>query len=259
MATSALITGAGGLIGGHVLEYWDIDDLEAIPLHRADGDLLEAGVPTALLRRLRPTVVVHLAWTASGTPGYRSSESQSRWVDATLELDRACRELGASLIATGTALDQGAVDGDDYSIAKSRLRAALAPAIAARELAWLRPFYVFDPVRRRPALVADAMQAREEQRALLIRTPNSRHDFVHASDVASAVIEVVRHQLRGVVPIGSGRARSVHELVEALGVEWAPLSGPDVVGPQYHEPADTTRLRALGWSPHQTERLFIGG
>jgi hypothetical protein len=77
--------------------------------------------------------------------------------------------------------------------------------------------------------------------------------------VGAAVLAVVRHGLRGVVPIGSGRTRSVRELVEALRVEWVPTIGADTLGPQYHEAADTTRLRALGWAPYQTERLFSGG
>jgi hypothetical protein len=73
------------------------------------------------------------------------------------------------------------------------------------------------------------------------------------------VLAAVRHDLRGIVPIGTGQTRFVHELIEALGVEWVPTIGADKLGPQYHEAADMRRLRALGWTPYQTERLFRGG
>lgn len=258
MATTALITGATGLIGGHVVRHWDIRGLEPVFLDRRSEDLLTPGVPTALVRRLRPAVVVHLAWTASGTPGYRTSPDNDRWVEASLELERACQDAGAWLVATGTVLDSTGDSPDAYSAAKVRLRHALTPAIAAQTVTWLRPYYVVDPEMRRPALIADALAARDAGVTLGLRTPESRHDFIHASDVGRAVVVTVRHRLHGVVPIGSGRLRTVRDLVAALGVPWIPTADAPTAISQHHEAADSTRLRDLGWSPKLTEQLFGG-
>ena len=256
MAAAALITGASGLLGSHVLEQWDLADLRPVPWRRSDGDLLTPGVPTEMIRRLRPAVVVHLAWTASATPKYRSSVDQSQWVAATLELEQACRENRIRFVGTGSVVDAASTPLDAYSEAKANLRDRLSSAILAEEITWLRPFYVVDAVMKRPALVADALRARRLEQVLQLRSPMTHHDFVHASDVGAAVIVALRHDLRGIVPIGSGVARAVYELVEALGVAWVAPKDPDGAADHYDEVADTGRLRACGWSPRFTERLF---
>jgi nucleoside-diphosphate-sugar epimerase len=259
VASVALITGASGLIGRHVVQHWDVGGLRAQSVDHARDDLLARGVPTALVQRVQPAVVVHLAWVASGTPDYRNAADNERWLDCSLELARACEEVGAAFLATGTPLDRSSTPADAYSSSKVRLWQALEPAVAAGVVTWLRPYYVIDPERRRPALVDHALSAKAAGAPVALRTPDSRHDFIHASDVGRAVVAAVRHGLRGEVPIGSGRLRRVRELVAALGVPWIPEAGaaPNAVS-QVDDVADIHRLRELGWAPARTEELFDG-
>ena len=94
---------------------------------------------------------------------------------------------------------------------------------------------------------------------ITLLTPDSRHDFVHLDDVASAVAVAARHRLGGEIEIGSGRLRSVRDLVEALGVSWrAGEPPPHGTTTHAHEAANVTRLLDLGWSPTTTEELFPG-
>ncbi len=259
MAGTALITGATGLIGRAVLKGWTDAELEPVPLDRSTDDLLVPGTASAVIRRLRPQVVVHLAWVASGTPGYRSSADNAGWLAATLELTQACAKHNALLLATGTPLDREPADTDAYSAAKSALWQALSSQVAAGNVGWLRPFYVIDPARRRPALVDQALAAHEAGQPITLLTPDSRHDFVHVEDVATAVRTAAGHRLAGEIEIGSGRLRAVHELVEALGVTWqAGDPPPDSSPPHAHEAANVARLVDLGWSPITTEELFPG-
>jgi nucleoside-diphosphate-sugar epimerase len=259
VAGTALITGATGLIGAAVLKSWSDPDLEPLAVDREQHDLLVPGTATALVEQVRPAVVVHLAWVASGTPGYRTSGDNERWLAATLELASACSTYGALLLATGTPLDREPSGADAYSVAKSALWQALSPAVADGRVGWLRPFYVIDPDRRRPALVEQALAARAEQRPLTLLTPESRHDFVHVSDVATAVCTAATHRLVGETEIGSGRLRAVRELVEALGVSWQAGAPPaDSTPPHVHVAANVARLVDLGWSPTTTEELFPG-
>ena len=257
MAPVALITGASGLIGQHVLRHWNVEGMRVEAVDHQRDDLLTPGVPTAVVERVQPAVVVHLAWVASGTPGYRDSPDNEAWLRASLELAQACRAAGASLLATGTSLDASSGAGDAYSRAKRDLWQRLRPAIASGAVTWLRPYYVIDPERRRPALVEHAIAAREAATPVVLRTPDSDHDFIHASDVGRAVVVAVEHRLDGVVPIGSGRLRRVCDLVMALGVPWVPASDQvDTARPQLHDIADSRRLRELGWAPTDTEKLF---
>lgn len=254
MAAVALITGGTGLLGQHVLRSWT-SDLEPLAVDSREHDLLTRGVGTTLVRRIRPALVLHLAWTASGTPGYRTAAAANHaWVDASLELREACASAGVRYVATGTGLDdtQGV---DDYSTAKRLLRDALAEDIAAARITWLRPFYVVDPDRGRPELVEQALGARAAGEPVVLRTPHAAHDFIHAADVGHAVALVVERGLTGLIDIGCGRLRTVHELVEALGVPWR-AGGPTVHAPHVHTAADMTVLHAAAWTPARTEELF---
>lgn len=255
MASVALITGGSGLLGRHLLRSWNAD-LEPLLVHHHEHDLLAEGVARALVARVRPNVVVHLAWAASGTPGYRTCADNDRWAEVSLELARAATDAGAHFCATGTALD-GNPPSDAYSAAKVWLRRALQPEIAAETITWLRPYYVVDPELRRPDLVAHAMAAADAGRPVALRTPEQAHDFVHAEDVGRGIMTAVDRSLLGEVPLGSGTARRVRQLVEALGIAWHPDEDA-VAAPHHHDVADTTRLRAHGWSPTTTKELFHG-
>jgi len=264
LAAVALITGATGLIGRHVLRQWDVPGMRPVAVDRRTDDLLRPGAAAAVVRRLAPAVVVHLAWTASGTPGYRTDSANDTWVESSLELAEASRRSGAWLLATGTPLDSGCGSTDAYSAAKARLRGELQPAVDAGAITWLRPYYVVDPGRRRPALVDEALAARATGARMSLRSPDAAHDFVHASDVGAAIVLAIREDLRGEVPIGSGRLRRVCDLVSALGVAWHPepqnpLTQGPAPTPQHHEAADIGRLRQHGFEPSATEEMFDGG
>jgi len=257
VAASVLITGSSGLIGRYVLEQWDLPEARLVLVDRGVDDLLSAGVPSALIQAHAPTVVVHLAWSASGTAGYRSSPDNDRWVAASIELAQACRASGAWFIGTGTSLDEGGESFDAYTSSKISIRLALQSAIDSGEITWLRPYYVFDAEIGRPALVAEAIAARGRGEPIELRSPGSEHDFILAVDVARAIVSVVRHGIRGVVQIGSGELRTVEELVSALGVEStaAPDRGPSV--PQLHDRADPSALFEIGWVPEATSAFFL--
>lgn len=257
MAATALITGAGGLIGSWVLRHLQSSSIATVAVRQTDTNLLVSGNAATLVRELRPDLVVHLAWSASGAADYRNSPSNTQWVSASLELLRACRENDARLWLTGSVVDAEDESPDLYTRAKADLRRECSDAIEAGDIGWLRPFYVFDEVHRRPALVAQALAARDRGEPVRLRSAVRAHDFVHASDVGAAIACSLEHRLTGEIPIGSGVARRVADMVTALGADWldAEVGGSD---PLTHPilTADIARLTELGWTPQRTEEFF---
>jgi nucleoside-diphosphate-sugar epimerase len=254
-AHRVLVTGASGLIGDWLTRLWDVTDTVLVPVERAACNLLNPGVPSKLIETTRPAGLVHLAWCASGDPGYRWSPDNARWADATVELTRAALSLGVRLVLTGTVLDRDASDTSSYAIAKQALRVRLAQDVSDGRLTWIRPFYVFDEHAGRPRLVADALAAKARRRPVHLGSPAARHDFIHAADVARAIATVVRHDLRGEVDIGSGQLRGVTDVVERLGAVWEGDLTSDLDGPA-ETTANIDRLLDHGWHPVVTNQFF---
>lgn len=260
MAADTLILGASGLIGTWVLRHWPATGTTPVPVSHADVDLLAPGAAADLIARTTPAQVVHLAWSASGSADYRTSDDNQRWADTAVELVEAARAAGSEVWLTGSAVDDATDATDAYTRSKSHLKARLAPLIATGAIGWLRPYYVFDEARRRPAVVDLATTARERGETLRLRSPYQRHDFVHASDVGSAIVASVAHGLAGEVPIGSGRLRSVADLVTRVGTPWSSDEVDHHTPPTHSgDTADTTRLAAIGWAPTRTEEFFTHG
>jgi hypothetical protein len=141
----ALITGAAGLIGRHVLEQWRDLPYDPVPVQRGADDLLVGGAVQRVLDRVRPEVVVHLAWTASGTPDYRTSAENDRWRAATLPAAKACLDRGLAFCGTGTGPWTRPKPTDAYSASKHALRRELEPPHLGR-----RDYLVPAVLRLRP-------------------------------------------------------------------------------------------------------------
>lgn len=253
MAASTLMTGASGLIGGWTLRHWT-----AVPprtFNSSQIDLLEPGAALILLEGIQPDVVVHLAWCASGTPGYRDSDDNEKWLATTVEIARLCVDREIALFCTGSVVDDS-LQSDSYARSKRALRKELAADIDAGRITWLRPHYVFDPDAGRPSVIAHARAAAENGRPVRLASPTSEHDFVHASDVGSAIALAVGQGLRGVVEIGCGRTRTVGDLVSAMGLAWVPGQPTPVAATP---PARIDALLAAGWSADLTQEFFADG
>lgn len=258
MAASILITGGSGLIGSYTVD--ELLRVGAAPLILEsavdDSDLLGSGAADRVLDGVCPEVVLHLAWVASGTPGYRNHPDNPEWVRATVELARACDARGIWFIGTGTVAELEENPADAYTRAKARTFHTLRSGIEGGALTWLRPHYVFDPDLGRPEVMAEIRRAIAENRTPDLRSPESTHDFVHVRDVAAAVSAVVASQLRGLVPIGSGRNHSVAQLAAAAGASGVQAQRPPIAVDRFT--ADTSRLAAVGWSAEWTKGYFHG-
>lgn len=252
MAATTLITGATGLIGSQVVAAWPAALGGLVP--SVQVDLLRPGAPQRLLDSTRPQRVLHLAWVASSTPGYRHDPRNSAWVEATLALVAECRARGIAFVGTGSIVETA--DGADlYAAAKQGLRRRLDPLISEGAICWLQPHYVFSVAARSPELVRAGLQAKESGSALELRTPAQAHDFVDVRDVASAILAVVRAGLAGCIPIGAGRTRTAAEVVEALGATVSPFPA-DAPKTGSTPPADISALVSIGWRPAATKEFF---
>lgn len=250
-----LITGASGLLGARVVEAFAAGTVHEIVHGQSGYDLRESAHWGRLFDDVRPDVVVHLAWSASATPGYRDHIDNSLWSDRTVEAAHLAVARGIRFFGTGTSVDADPAE-DAYSRSKASARERLTSLIETGAMTWLRPFYLFDEERPSPAVLRAALAARAAGKAVALATPGARHDFVHARDAGGAVRTAVEEELTGFVDIGSGSLATVAELVEAYGCSWTAAEGAGPTVAASESAADVSRLRAAGWAPSVTdERL----
>jgi len=241
--STILITGASGFIGSHVLqELGERGDFDVHAVSRGPTqsskyvtwhacDLLEPGSSTRLVKRVRPTHLLHLAWYA--IPGkYMQALDNISWVRASVELMEAfCAAGGHRIVSAGSCLEYDWRYGlcsesitplshsSAYAAAKNAFRELLG-AYAGRagiSWAWGRVFFVYGPGEPQQKLVASVITSLLNGRPANCSVGLQMRDYLHVRDVADAFVTLLGASHVGEVNIGSGTAIQVAELVKRIG------------------------------------------
>ena len=236
-----LITGASGFVGRHCLAplLRHADEVHAVARSaELDGagvqvhavDLLDGQQVTALLARVKPTHLLHLAWIA--TPGVYWTSPQNRdWVHASVHLVRRfVAEGGRGAVLAGSCAEydwtRGICHESDtllkpvslYGASKNALRDRVQSLAeqAGLSWAWGRLFFLYGPHEHPRRLAASVI------RSLLAGMPadcssgTQRRDLLHVGDTAAAIVALLRSEVQGAVNIASGEAVAVGKVVERI-------------------------------------------
>jgi nucleoside-diphosphate-sugar epimerase len=276
-----LITGGAGFFGSRAaLHFKDADvhlvdrigqswarvDALGVKATRHEANLLDSDARYALVGKVRPDVIVHLAWCA--TPGiYLTSDENFAHVDAALSLFMVGRDLGcARFCGAGTCLEYDTSVGvlredsptrPESVYAASKLATFTVLERAAKQsglsLAWMRFFYPYGPHEAAGRLVSNTIFDLLAGRPAKTTPGEQLKDFIHIDDVGRAIATVALSRAEGVINVGAGTAARVRDVVSelagALGRENLVELGamPYRAGDPMRVEADTTKLRALGF------------
>lgn len=251
-----LLTGATGFIGSHVArllvsegckvhavvrensDLWRINEI-APQLHLVSCDLLEPDELNAHLERIRPDLVIHLAWYA--VPGkYLAARENLSLLEASLHLASRLADLGCKrFIGIGTCFEYDTNlgylseesptrPGSLYAASKLAVQLILEQLaeITGMEVAWLRLFYQYGPFEDERRLVPSVICSLLRSQQAKVTKGEQIRDFLHVEDVAQAIWAVARSSLSGPVNIGSGKPVTVREIATRIG---AILDRPDLI------------------------------
>jgi UDP-glucose 4-epimerase len=242
MSRRTLVTGASGFVGRQTLgplvaagvevhavgrrrpQHWSAD----VPWH--DVDLLDQAARRALIRSLRPQLVLHLAWEATHGP-FWTAPSNLSWIAATLELLREASEAGAErFVGVGTCMeyaDNAATCHETtsplaplrlYGICKDACRRAAQEFAATQRMsfAWARLFLLYGPGEAPGRLVPSVARQILSGEATTMSSGRAVRDFMDVRDVGAALAALALSDVRGPVNVASGHASSVRDVVETL-------------------------------------------
>jgi GDP-4-dehydro-6-deoxy-D-mannose reductase len=280
-----LITGVSGFVGSRLADHLtrgeqdvagtfirEVPELTGVKLYEAD--LLDPAALKEAVEDFRPEVVVHLAGLS------HVGESWTRWGEYfrvnTLGTENLLRATtGVRVVTASSAEVYGHVPEEDQPITEDRPLAPRSPyamtKAAAERLAAMqgavvvRSFNIVGPGQAPnfalPSFAGQLAEIRRQEPPPVIRVGNlaARRDFLHVDDAVEAYRLLLEEGEPGeAYNLAGGRAYGIGEALERLiavsGVETEVEVDPERVRPVEIPllEADTSRLRALGWSATRT-------
>jgi nucleoside-diphosphate-sugar epimerase len=193
-------------------------------------DLLDGDAIADLLARVRPELLLHLAWYAEPGAFWTAAENLD-WVGGTLRLLRCFREHGGRrAVLAGTCAEY---EWGPASALCSELHTPLRPAtlygtaklstgqVAAAyarehdlELAWGRIFFLYGPGEHPQRLLPTVARNLLAGRPAPTTDGTQVRDLMHVCDVAGGFVALLDSSVAGQVNIASGEATELRKLIE---------------------------------------------
>ena len=278
----ALITGAGGFVGHHLVRHLEESGDEVVITDRSlDGlDITDAPSLLELFRRVRPEVVYHLAGASDVGGSWSTPQATFRAnAEGTLNVLWAAREAGVERVLTvGSADVYGKVSAEDLPIVEGLPMRPVSPYAASKASAdhvalqanlgygqhvvRARPFNHLGPGQSdrfvAPALAGRiAGNERSGETKVKVGNLSPERDFTDVRDVVRAYRLLVERGRAGeVYNVCSGRAIAVQALADQF-IAMATIPMELVPDPELQRPVDIpvllgdcTLLRTdTGWAP----------
>jgi nucleoside-diphosphate-sugar epimerase len=266
----ALVTGAGGFVGRHLVARLRADGWDVAALTRTDVDLADPVAAATAVRTADPEIVFSLAaGRAKATAAERAATVQVNTspglVDALPDRCRAVVRLGSSTeyaAATGPLAEDAALRPRGFFGATKAAGSLLLQAAAAERgvrAAVLRAFQVYGPGDHPTRLVPVVLAAARTGATVPLPPRLSRRDWVWVGDVVDACVRAAQDPTLPngtVLNIGTGVQTSTAELVAVAErvtgrpIETSPGAHPGRDWDTADWVADPSAARRLlGWEP----------
>lgn len=235
-----LLTGATGFIGRYVTSELARQGIDFVTVGRStinksswqhiSSNLLEVDDFSSILKQAQATHLIHMAWYSEHGK-YWNSQINLDWMKMTTQLVEAfCLHGGQHITITGTCAEYDWSYGyciEDstptnpstiYGIAKDTTR-RLTQIICHKysvPIAWGRIFYPYGEGEATPRLIPSLFAAFRGEKKPFGVNANCYRDFLHVTDVATALVLLTNKKARGCINISSGEPVLIKDVVKLI-------------------------------------------
>jgi nucleoside-diphosphate-sugar epimerase len=238
-----LVTGATGLIGRNSLPVllrtgYEVHAVSGSPKTQdADGaihwhcaNLLRPDEVVALVQKVKPSHLFHLAWYAIPGKFWTASENLD-WVQATVALMRVFRDQGGQRFVGAGSCAEYDWTFDHCQEASTPCRPATLYGAAkystqllldawsrqtGTSSAWGRVFFLYGPGEYPSRLVPSVINSLLNGEPALCTHGEQVRDFMHVEDVAAAFVALLDSDVQGVVNIASGAPLPLKDVIYTI-------------------------------------------
>lgn len=210
-----ILIGGSGFLGSHL--YSNLICQGYIPM-QSEGNLtfLENNYPRSKFIN-RKVFLISMAWSSNSRNGYLSNPDNAVWATKHIDFAKFCMRNDYCFVIPGTCLEYTENQTVEYIKSKIKLKKFVEENMSKEKYLWLRYFYVFSLVHRRPSLIRDALAAKSASRPLRLSNIDGRHDYIEVRDAVAQTIELIEGLYDGVWDIGAGCTRSNRDLISRIG------------------------------------------
>jgi nucleoside-diphosphate-sugar epimerase len=237
-----LLTGASGFIGRHCIPFLQQAGFEVygvssekqpdfnlgIKWYRAD--LLNNDAVSEVLKAVKPTHLLHLAWSVN--PSFiKNSEINLQWVSASLHLiHEFVNHNGQRAVCAGTCFEYDwnynycsesitpLVPATLYGTCKHSLNLMIDNFSIQTGLsfAWARIFFLYGPFEHPQRLVAYVINSLLRSSIANCSSGIQARDYLFVEDVADSLVELLKSDIKGPINIASGIPVTVKYIVQTI-------------------------------------------
>jgi len=275
-----LVTGGSGFIGHHCLAQlfakgYEVHGISSVSqvsspeVQWHQTNLLDVEKTRALVRVIKPSHLLHLAWYTKQGKYWTSSENLS-WIQASLALFQEFAESGGErIVGAGSCAEYEwghgvCVENQTphlpstlYGTTKHALQLILNSWSKQSGLssAWGRVFSLYGPKENPQRLVASVIRALLSGDPVTCANAGLVRDYLHSEDVASAFVALLESGIDGPVNIGSGERITLGEIVKKIADKLdceslVELRVQNTISSSENDVliADVTRIALTGWT-----------
>ncbi|MFC4656935.1 NAD-dependent epimerase/dehydratase family protein [Rheinheimera marina] len=278
-----MLTGATGFVGSQLLPLLAEQGISVVVVGRTkpagfassqfiQADLLAEQSLTEQFQAAGCSHLLHLAWQVEHGKFWSSLDNVA-WIYASVRLvDAFARAGGRHVVVAGSCAEYSKSAGpcDEYltatradtlyGTAKDATHQLLRHYCAQHQLSlgWARLFLPYGATEDRRKIISALLDALGNKAPLFKVQLHHIRDFIHVSDVARALLTLVKKQAEGSFNVCFGQAISIQQLIELAG-RLLQIDTTAFIRASSEQPAQESylignnqRLAALGWSPQIT-------